>query len=200
MAARTAARTVVIGIVLLALPAAAQTAQPGWIADRNTNCRVWDPEPEAGESVSWSGACANGKAQGRGVLQWYLAGKPIGGRYEGEYRDGVINGRGVYTFASGNRYDGEWRDGKRTGRGIFTWTNGNRFEGEWLDGKRSGRGVYTFDGKRYEGGYRNDRPNGSGTYTSGDGAVYSGTWTNGCFQDGKRWAVIGTTPEECGFK
>jgi hypothetical protein len=196
----TLAQVFVAALVMIALPAAAQTSRTKWIADPNTNCQVWNPEPERNEAISWSGACANGQAQGRGILQWYRSGKPNGGRYDGEYRNGMMNGQGVYTFASGNRYEGEWQDGKRTGRGIFTWTNGNRFEGGWLDGKRSGWAVYTFDGKRYEGEYRNDRPNGPGTYTSADGAIYAGTWTNGCFQDGNRWAVIDATPRECGFK
>jgi len=26
----------------------------------------------------------------------------------------------VHTFADGNRYDGEWRDGKKNGRGVYT--------------------------------------------------------------------------------
>ena len=188
-----------VSLVLLSLPVAAQTP-PGWIADAKTGCRVSNPESVPDESVTWSGACAKGLAQGRGVLQWYRGGKPIGGRYEGEYRNGMMNGQGTATFESGNRYEGEWKDGQRSGHGIFTWANGNRFEGQWEDGKRSGWGVHTFDGKRYEGEYQNGNPQGTGTYTAADGRVYAGTWTNGCFRQGTLWAVVGVTPKSCGFE
>ncbi len=198
------AQALAVSVVLFAMPVAAQdqhaSLQSSWIADRKTGCRVNDPEPVPDEAISWSGNCANGLAQGRGVLQWYRGGKPIGGRYEGEYRDGFMNGHGVATFESGNRYDGEWKNGQRDGRGVFTWANGNRFEGQWVDGKRTGWGVHSFDGKRYEGEYSNDLPNGTGSYTAADGRVYAGTWANGCFRQGTRWAVIGVTPQSCGFK
>jgi hypothetical protein len=194
------ARALAVSVVLFSVPVAAQTLQPGWIADPKTGCRVSNPESVPDEAVTWSGGCAKGLAQGRGVLQWYRAGKPTGGRYEGEYRDGVMNGRGVATFESGNRYDGEWQDGRRTGRGVFTWPNGNRFEGQWEDGKRTGWGVHTFDGKRYEGEYSNDMPHGAGTYTAADGRVYAGTWKNGCLRQGSLWAVVSVTPKSCGFE
>ncbi len=198
------AQALAVSVVLFSMPVAAQdqhaSLQSSWIADRKTGCRVNDPEPVPDEAISWSGNCANGLAQGRGVLQWYRGGKPTGGRYEGEYRDGFMNGHGVATFESGNRYDGEWKNGQRDGRGVFTWANGNRFEGQWVDGKRTGWGVHSFDGKRYEGEYSNDLPNGTGSYTAADGRVYAGTWANGCFRQGTRWAVIGVTPQSCGFK
>ena len=194
------AQALAVSLAFISVPVAAQALHSAWIADRRTGCRVSDPEPVPDEAVTWSGDCAKGLAQGRGVLQWYRGGKPIGGRYEGEYRDGFMNGHGVATFESGNRYEGEWKNGQRNGRGIFTWANGNRFEGQWADGKRTGWGVHSFDGKRYEGEYRNDLPNGTGSYTAADGRVYAGTWANGCLRQGTRWAVIGVTPQSCGFE
>ena len=55
-----------------------------WIADSTTGCQVWNGNPSPGDSISWSGSCTNGKATGKGVLQWYLNGNPQG-RYEGDY-------------------------------------------------------------------------------------------------------------------
>ena len=75
-----------------------------------------------------------------------------GDRFEGEFRDGEENGRGIYTHANGNRYEGEYRDGKRNGRGIYTFADGDRYEGEFRDGTQNGGGIHTFaNGKRISG-------------------------------------------------
>jgi hypothetical protein len=42
-----------------------------WIADQKTSCKLWDPHPSPGQSIMWTGDCANGLAQGRGTLQWF---------------------------------------------------------------------------------------------------------------------------------
>ncbi|MCX7383064.1 MAG: hypothetical protein NT133_17000, partial [Alphaproteobacteria bacterium] len=130
-------------LFLLALPAAAQTplaspGHPGWT--RTTEgCFVWNPHPEVGETVSWSGGCVSSRASGRGVEIWRSSGGTQ--RYEGDMRDGKGNGRGVGTWGNGIRYDGEWSDGKRHGRGTATYPNGDRYDGEWRDDKRHGRGT-----------------------------------------------------------
>ena len=120
-------------LLVVSLPAAAQTPQPGWIADARSGCRVWNPAPQPKEAITWSGACQNGLAQGRGVLQWFQDNKPSE-RSEGEYRDGKLNGRGVYVWANGNRYEGEWRDGKPNGVGRLALANGDVFNGLWANG------------------------------------------------------------------
>ncbi len=224
---RFLAGAVVIGLASAA-SAWAQTeacpgGPPGWIAAQGSGCRLWNACPQREDTVTWSGACPNGVAEGRGITQWFQGGKP-NDRFEGTLRDGQRTGRGVFTWANGNRYDGEWRDNERNGRGVFstaagdrydgewrdgmpngrgagTWVSGNRYDGEWRDGKRSGRGAYTFaDGDRYEGEWRDGRPNGRGKGTYRDGSVYEGTWTNGCFQQGnRRWALF-ATDAECGFR
>ena len=76
-----------------------------------------------------------------------------------------------------------------------------RYDGELHDGKLHGRGVYTFAGVRYDGEWRDDKPNGFGTYTNIDaGKTLSGISTNGCFRDGRYWATVATTEEECGVR
>ena len=207
----------------VAPPLSAQPLQSGWIADVRTGCRVWNAAAAPNESITWSGACSNGVAHGRGVLQWFQNGKPrdrnegeyrdgrmngravstspSGNRYEGEYRDGKPNGYGIFTTANGLRYEGEWRDGSQNGRGTSTSKNGDRYEGEWRDGKRSGQGVNLMaNGNRYAGEFLDSRAHGLGTLVAPDGDVYKGTWTNGCFQQGNRRAVVGATAKECGFE
>ncbi len=95
-----------------ALPGAAQAAEqapPRWIADAKTGCKVWDPAPQAGESISWSGPCKEGFADGEGTLQWFNHGRP-GDRYEGGYAHGKRNGYGVVTYANGKTVKGAWHD------------------------------------------------------------------------------------------
>src|SRR5437762_8118023 len=67
-------RAGMIALAALALAALAPTmgqgAEPGWTADPQTGCRVWNGAPQPNETISWSGRCRNGLAQGPGVVQW----------------------------------------------------------------------------------------------------------------------------------
>ena len=66
-------------------------------------------------------------------------------------------------FAFGCRYQGEWVDDKMTGRGYMIWADGRRYDGEWLENRCNGRGVLTYrDGRRYEGEYKLDKMHGRG--------------------------------------
>ena len=66
-------------------------------------------------------------------------------RFQGETRQGLPHGRGVYEFFSGKRYEGEWENGYEHGQGITEFPNGERFEGEFLEGLRHGKGKYYYD-------------------------------------------------------
>ena len=49
------------------------------------------------------------------------------------------------------RYEGEWVDDMMTGRGFMVWADGRRYDGEWYENRCNGRGVLTYkDGRRYE--------------------------------------------------
>ncbi|XP_020102881.1 LOW QUALITY PROTEIN: phosphatidylinositol 4-phosphate 5-kinase 1-like [Ananas comosus] len=54
-----------------------------------------------------------------------------GNQYIGEWRAGVISGRGVLIWANGNRYDGLWEGGVPKGSGVFTWPDGSCYVGTW---------------------------------------------------------------------
>jgi hypothetical protein len=168
--------------------------QEHWIADPKTGCRVWNPHPEPNESVTWSGACENGLAQGSGVLNWLRNGAP-NERFEGNMVAGKSSGHGTYIERNGIRYAGSWRDGYRNGQGALTWPDGKRYEGEWRDSKANGQGVFTWpDGSRYEGGFRDNQQSGNGKITGASGQS-EGQWRNGkmngrgvtLFADGRRY-------------
>ena len=53
-------------------------------------------------------------------------------KYDGEWVDGKMQGRGIYLYSDGSIYDGLWVTGKMQGKGIFTYPNGNRYDGEFF--------------------------------------------------------------------
>jgi hypothetical protein len=185
------------GLLLISVPMFGQSTVGDWIADAHTGCKVWDANPQPNESVTWSCACQNGLAQGRGVLDWFQDGKPSE-HGEGEWRDGMRTGYGMYAMANGERYDGAWQDGSKNGHGVKIWADGSRYDGGWLDNKRHGRGAEVLaDGSRYDGEWRDDRPDGLGTAVWPNGTTVTGTWVNGCFRGGDRTAAFGVALSSC---
>lgn len=72
----------------------------------------------------YTGECRGSKAYG-----W---GKSIGrDTYEGEFIDGVPNGKGTYVWRDGDKYIGQFRNGKADGRGVMIYADGKRVEGLW---------------------------------------------------------------------
>jgi len=97
-------------ILFAASQAAAQTekpAAPDWITASNQPCKIWNPQPQPNESVTWTGECKDGLASGQGVLAWTEDGKPDV-RYEGQYANGKRNGHGVMITPDGKRIEGNW--------------------------------------------------------------------------------------------
>jgi hypothetical protein len=52
------------------------------------------------------------------------------------------HGYGVITWDRG-KYEGEWKHGKKDGRGVFTWPDGTKYDGEFKDHGMHGYGVLT---------------------------------------------------------
>src|SRR5438067_1757230 len=109
-------------ILLLAQPALAQ------------QCRVLDPELQG----SYSGPCANGLAEGKGVARGTAT-------YEGEFKAGRKEGRGVKTWPNGDRYEGDFVGDRKEGQGRYSWGRGpwagESYEGSYVADKREGFGV-----------------------------------------------------------
>lgn len=111
---------------------------PSWIVAENQPCQPRNPDPEPGETVTWSGACVNGKVSGEGRIVWrHSGGVDV---YEGEYRDGELNGHGIANWADGDRYEGEWREDKPHGYGTLFAFEGSCYDGAWREGCFAGRG------------------------------------------------------------
>jgi len=76
-----------------------------------------------GESGCISGDCENGY----GAYIW-----PNGDKYEGEWKDGKMDGQGTFIFPIGEEHKGGFKDGKRHGQGI-TKKDNNIAVGEWIN-------------------------------------------------------------------
>ena len=132
-----------------------------------------------GEYVSkafrYEGEFSEGLKQGRGVYIW-----DNGDRYDGRFANDRPDGNGKYHFANGDSYEGEVKAGVIVGRGTYTSKNGDVFEGSFADGKPHGVGVYRFaSGDRYEGEMNQGRLQGRGRYLSKAGDVIESPFVDG---------------------
>ncbi|XP_068430632.1 MORN repeat-containing protein 5 [Clinocottus analis] len=74
----------------------------------------------------------------------------IGSSYEGDTKNGRMDGKGVYTFPTETKYKGEMKNGMFHGKGVLHFPNGSTYEGTWENG-RATQGLYTFaDGLKYQ--------------------------------------------------
>lgn len=144
-------RLVIFGFAVLlgAMAPSPAPATEGQASDLTGGCRVRDQDPGSRKRFSWAGQCRDGFAQGSGVLEWTIDGRPAGwaqgtlvaGRLEGEahiewedgrsftgtYRHGHASGHGTLTFPGGHRYVGSFEGGRPTGEGEFISSAGTRY-------------------------------------------------------------------------
>jgi len=57
-----------------------------------------------------------------------------GSEYVGEFKDGILNGLGTYTYPDGSKYVGEFKDGLRHGQGKMSYLHVTRQSGLWEKG------------------------------------------------------------------
>ena len=78
---------------------------------------------------------------------------PDGDRYEGQFFEGVKQGKGTWESANGSyTYVGEWLDEKPHGNGKATLASGASYEGSWFEDSYHGWGTFRWaSGKVYIG-------------------------------------------------
>lgn len=47
-------------------------------------------------------------------------------KYEGEWEDNNMDGKGVYKWKDGRKYEGEYKMDKKQGYGTYTWADGRK--------------------------------------------------------------------------
>lgn len=178
------ARVALAGLLTLPFGVAAQDA-PRFFADPRNGCKLWIEYPQSTKAVRWDGACRNGLATGAGRFQFTDSdGQTRSG--EAEFVDGKRNGRGFEVYSSGMRYEGVYRNGMLNGRGWVTMAGesaGERYDGEFRNDRFHGQGVYTWpDGRRLEVAFNDGLPDGPGKYRDQNGQVIQGVFPGrACF-------------------
>ena len=83
---------------------------------------------QASVKGTYTGNCKNGRANGHG--------KAVGkDTYEGQFKSGLPDGTGLYTWSNGNSYEGSFEKGLKQGHGKMTFkatgTTDSIVEGYW---------------------------------------------------------------------
>ena len=104
-------------------------------------CYVWNGSLDKDETVTWTGECAGGLAQGPGTLIWIWDSGQGTQEDTGRLQAGKRQGDWVRRNADGNVEEGPYVDGERHGDWVVRYENGNVEEGPYVVGKRRGQWV-----------------------------------------------------------
>jgi hypothetical protein len=103
-----------------------------------------------------------------------------GNKYEGEFKNGLPDGKGKYSFADGEIYSGEWSKGMPHGLGQYKFRDGRIFEGEYVEGQKTKGKLKFLDGAYYNGFFKNGIYSGQGILIDPKGKVLNeGIWADG---------------------
>jgi len=108
----------------------------------------------------YEGQILNGKRSGRGTIKTE-EGQLV---YEGDFKDDLYEGEGMWISDQGLVYTGNFSQGKRNGKGMmFSNESKYRYDGEWIEDLKCGNGNETNpDGSYYIGEFLNNKKNGNG--------------------------------------
>ena len=146
---------------------------------------VWVPDTLADDS--------EGAVNGQGRLIWRIKGKPaydpasVFAEFRGSMKDGRADGRGRYFDRSGLAYEGEWKNGVMDGHGRLRLPNADEYAGQFRAGKANGTGRYVdVTGEIFEGPFVNGLRDGRGTTRLPNGPSYRSSWVAGEETEGSR--------------
>ncbi len=128
------------------------------------------------------GTFIDGLLQGPGVL------KDRSGNYEGEFKDGLRHGRGIFRYIRGDLYRGDWVSDRRHGNGTMNFSTGEEYVGSWIKGEMEGAGQLTNTRglSVYRGQFKRSQRDGDGLQRSVGGHWEKGLWKSNQLFRGRR--------------
>ena len=127
---------------------------------RNPACIEGDCDNGFGKMINtrsqerYEGEWRNGKREGRGV-EYYADGEK---KYVGNFLGGKYNGNGTYFYKNGDKYVGKYKNGMMNDeRGYFIYNNNMRLVVKVENNKKTGRALRLYpDGRKEETYFDND--------------------------------------------
>lgn len=154
--------------LIFSISGLSQTLEDKWITVNKDGCQVLDPYYSEGSSCTWDGGCQNGKANGFGKLLKYQNGE-YESTFEGEYKNGIREGKGKFTHKDGTVREGLFENGQMIGKGTMISEDGQKYVGDFINYRMHGYGTATFpNGAHFEGFVVADNFY-TGVYTDYDG-------------------------------
>ncbi len=161
-------------------------AQESWLITKE-GCKVHNPAPRKGESVTWSGACIDSIANGEGALTWYLHGKKTKTVFIGFMVNGRPEGQGKYTFRKNSSFEGEFKNGEPY-KGTLTLKDYKytyKYSGYFIDSQLQGIGEILVEGSSiYTGEIKNGSRHGKGIEYYNDSSYFEGYFLNDYYDKG----------------
>ena len=105
---------------------------------------------------------------------------PNGDKYNGDFvhlpEGGLLRqGKGEHIGNDGLKYEGEWLDDKMHGKGKMNCASGAVYEGDFDMNRFHGYGKYTWpDGSFFEGSFKENKMTGEGRFTDVNNEVWLG--------------------------
>ena len=143
-------------------------------------CYVWNNFLITDQTVTWTGGCSAGRAQGEGRLKLVWEDGKITFESMGSLTDGKKHGKWFERSADGTEMEGFYVNEKPHGNWVWRYRDGTVGGGSWVDGKRRGQWVERYtDGGVGEGPYVDGERHGGWVIREADGEVEEGRYVEG---------------------
>lgn len=99
--------------------------------------------------------------------------------YDGDWVNGLKDGKGIYYYKNGDLYNGNWKSDKRHKYGVlYVSETEDIYDCEWINGLQEGHGtMFIKNGNIYSGNFANGLKQGNGKFLyASTNKLYEGEW------------------------
>ena len=116
------------------------------------------------------------------------------GAYKGQWKNGMLDGIGMYTEVWGGIYIGEYKNNNANGKGTYFLKSGTIFEGDFKNDLAHGKVKYVSEyGDEIIGDFKEHKADGYAIEIKENGIKYEGEWKNDLYHgSGKQFFPEGT--------